>query len=326
MEAFRCSVRAILITVALVGVCSLAQAGDVDLGLLIVGPSGDYMFTFSHDEQYMLLRFGGDGAAFDILTDTTLYQDLCSVFATGIFEGYQTTGVGLLDREVVFGSPGGLESLLVVDRTLASFRFSTEVGAIAERFEIASDDLEDPHAYLQFVIGQVPGDLWVEVVNGQLVVAPEPVLRLLSFNQPAGGGGEVGNAGETVISVMIKNVSDVPFFGPVDYSIGLTYYVNWVPEWCTTYFGARIPDVALFPGETETFDLTIPVVPAWAVEELRKRATIWTGYVDPDPEQDYIGVRLSANGADWCVFLPFQDRTFTTVVRKANGSKGVGEP
>jgi len=309
-----------LLIIICASVVSALPSDDVTLGLMISGTSGDYLFSFSQEEEFMFVKFGGTQASFGILTATSLFEDLCAVFAGESFAGYQTTGVGLLDRGIAFGAPGEFQHLWVAGDTVASFSFSTEGGTVSERFEITDSDVEDKYAYVQFVLEEVIGDLWIEVLNGQLVLpAPpppeEPKLRLLSFSGPAGGGGAAGQTPQQVV-IEIVNSGNVPFSGPIECAIGLAYSTDWIPEWFTNFSDAVLGTVSLNPGEVGTYEVTVPVIPVRAIEELRRRQGLFTSYVDPDPDQDYIGLHLCMNKQHWCVFLPFRDQTQTAITRK----------
>jgi len=246
-------------------------ASDPTLGLLITGPSGNFLFSFPQGTPYMLVEFGGGGASLQILTGTTLYEDVCVIFSSGLFSGYQVTGVGLLDRGISFDAPGDFGNTFLAGETLASFSFTPESGTATERFEVADDGLGESYAYVQFVVPDAPGDLWIKVLNGELVLPEgEPELQLVSYEGPAGGGGAVGQT-PTVVTVTIKNVGSVQFTGPLDFSIGLSYAANWIPEWCTIFSNASLGVVILEPGAVGTYDLTIPAVPITAVEALERR-------------------------------------------------------
>lgn len=316
MKGLRAAMCALLLVVG--AVSWLTTAGtDPRLGLLITGSAGEYLFSFPQGEQFMFVRFGGTNASFSILTGTTLYDDICAVFAGGLFAGYQTTGVGLLDREIAFADPGSFGNLFVAGETLARFSFASETGVVNQRFEITEELLEESFAYVQFVVGEFDGELWLEVLNGELVepLVVSPRLRLASYSVPAGGGGEVGDAPGTV-TMTITNDGPGSFTGPVQCGIGLSYGTNWIPEWCTLFCDTCLANVTLGPGESGTYEVAIPVIPISAVDALRKRELLWTGYMDPDPGQDYIGVHLCIGNGHWCLFVPFQEVAKTTAMRK----------
>ena len=311
-------VLCILLVVLCVSTLHTIAEELVNLGLLVTGPSGNYLFSFPDNEEYMFVRFGGNQASFQIRTDTTLYQDFAGVLASGVFEGYQTTGVGLLDRGIMFGQPGSYGHVFVAGSSLATLSFSTNSGAVSEQFEVTDEGLDDSYAYVQFNLDDIPGEIWIEVLNGHLMVPlGEPEINLISFGLPAGGGGAFGELPESV-SITLKNESETPFSGPIGCAIGLSYAVNWIPEWCTTYSKTR-GSISLGPGEEETYVVEIPVAPISAVEALRMREIYWSScYVDPDPGQDYIGVVVTVNDAQWCIFVPFQDQTYTAATKKPN--------
>jgi len=313
-------VLCILLVVLCASTLHTAAEELVSLGLLVSGPTGDYLFSFPDNEEYMFVRFGGDQASFQIHTDTALYQDIAGIIASGIFEGYQTTGVGLLDRGIMFGQPGSFGHVFVADSSLATLTFTTDGGAVSERFEIPDEGVDDGYAYVHFNFDDIPGEIWIEVLNGQLIAPPEePEISLISFGLPAGGGGAFGVTPES-ISITMKNKSETPFSGPIDCAIGLSYATNWIPEWCTTYSKTR-GFVTLGPGEEATYVVEIPVAPISAVEALRMREIYWSScYVDPDPGQDYIGILVTVNDSQRCIFVPFQDQTYTAATKKPNGN------
>lgn len=318
--------RTLCVLLLLLGVAVCAMADDVTLGLVVSDGANDYVFAFPETEEYMFVQFGGNNASFGILTDTSLFSDVCGILATGLFDGFQTTGIGLLDRGISFEGHGRLGNDFQVGETLATFSFSTENGVMTERFEI-SDDVDGGYAFVQFLIDQVGGDLWIDVLNGYLLEDGGPILRMTSYDlpePPAGGGGAIGQVPAT-IQVTIQNFGDETFSGPVDCAIGLSYATNWIPEWCTNYVEGCLGEVTLEPGEAGTYEVTIPAIPQSAIEELRKREEIWTGYEDPDPGQDYIGVHLCMNETHWCVFVPFEEQFNTTAMRKPKRKEGPAE-
>lgn len=311
----------ILLLLLSVVICATAD-DDVTLGLMVSDGVSDYIFTFPDTEDYMFVLFGGDDASFGILTDTSLFSDTCGIFAEGLFDGFQTTGVGLLDRGITFGALGDLGNEFQTGDILATFSFTTANGVITERFEITDVDVEDGYAFVQFLIDQVGGNLWIEVLNGFLVEQPEGAnLRMVSYDLPAGGGGSAGYDPIT-IQLIIQNTGGLPFSGPVECAVGLSYATNWIPEWCTTYCDVCLGNITLAPGEIGTYEVTIPAIPQTAIEELRKREDVWTSYVDPDPGQDYIGVHLCMGESQWCVFVPFEERFNITAMRKPKKKEG----
>jgi hypothetical protein len=48
-----------------------------------------------------------------------------------------------------------------------------------------------------------------------------------------------------------------------------------MPEWCTQFCGVTFPRGRLDPGETQTFAITIPVLPPAAIEVLRQQAVLY---------------------------------------------------
>ena len=318
--------RILCVLLFLLGATICTSAGDdVTLGLVISDGLNDYVFAFPSTEEYMYVLFGGENATFGILTDTSLYSDMCGILAEGLFDGFQTTGVGLLDRGITLDGLGSLGNEFQTGDILASFSFSTDSGVISERFEIANVDYDDGYAFVQFLIDEVGGDLWIEVLNGFLVEQPRgSTLRMISYSFPGGGGGTVGYDPITV-ELVIQNVGDMPFSGPVDCAVGLSYATNWVPEWCTTYCDVCLGSVTLAPGELGIYEVTIPAIPRSSIEELRRREEIWTGYVDPDPDQDYIGVHLCMGDSRWCVFVPYEEQFRTVAMRKPKKKEGNSE-
>ena len=323
MRIFKRTGIVLLLLLPLLAVVALGN-GDVTLGLVVSDGATDYLFAFPETEEYMFVLFGGSNASFGILTETSLFSDTCGILATGLFDGFQTTGVGLLDRGITFEGLGSLGNDFEVGDVLASFSFTTDDGTMTERFEITDVDYEDGFAFVQFLIDQVGGELWIEVLNGFLIDDGGPILRMTGYDVPAGAGGSAGFEPIT-IEVTIQNFGDEPFAGPVDCAIGLSYATNWIPEWCTNYIESCLGNVALAPGEAGTYEVTIPAIPQSAIEELRKREEIWTGYEDPDPGQDYIGVHLCMNETHWCVFVPFEEQFNTTAMRKPKRKEGPAE-
>ena len=314
MRTYTVSICVLLLAMGM-GLPAIA-AGDVTLGLVVSDGVQDYIFEFPDSEEFMFVQFGGDDASFGILTDTSLFNDLCSVAAQSLFEGFQTTGVGLLDRGITFGGSGLLNQEFRTGETLASFSFSTSEGIMSERFEITDADLDGGYAFVQFLIDQVGGNLWIEILNGYLLEPEDPELKMISYSSdPAGGGGAVGDGLGSIV-VEIQNTGNVPFIGEVRCAIGLSYATNWVPEWCTNYCEVCIQGVSLAPGEVGTYKVDIPMVPTQALEELRRREQIWTGYVDPDPGQDYVGVSLCMGKKQWCLFVPFSPLHEFTAMKK----------
>jgi len=123
---------------------------------------------------------------------------------------------------------------------------------------------------------------------------PEPraKLRLLSLRRD----------GSTVTAV-IKNVGEAPLCGALTASAGLSYCDSWVPEWCTVFHKEDLGETCLAPGEEIEVVIQLPPVPADALSQLAERLeTIWTAYVDPDPE-DYIGLLFEIEDANCVGFL-----------------------
>ncbi len=58
------------------------------------------------------------------------------------------------------------------------------------------------------------------------------------------------------------------------------------------------------PDETQTFEMSIPVLPPAAIEILRQQAVLY-GYQDPDHDHDYHGLRIPAGTRHHCTFMPF---------------------
>jgi hypothetical protein len=183
--------------------------GDVTLGLVVSDGATDYLFAFPETEEYMFVLFGGNNASFGILTETSLFSDTCGILATGLFDGFQTTGVGLLDRGISFEGLGTLGNDFEVGEVLASFSFTTDDGTMTERFEISDVDYEDGFAFVQFLIDQVGGELWIEVLNGFLIDDGGPILRMTGYDVPAGAGGSAGIEPIT-IEVTIQNFATNP--------------------------------------------------------------------------------------------------------------------
>jgi hypothetical protein len=69
-------------------------------------------------------------------------------------------------------------------------------------------------------------------------------------------------------------------------TVGLSYAESWISESCTQFCDATFPRGRLDPGQTQTFEMTIPVLPPSKLEALRQHALVY-GYQDPDPDRDY---------------------------------------
>jgi hypothetical protein len=297
--------------------CGLAVASP-DLGLMIITPDGEsYLFAFP-GEDIMRLEFEGSVASFDILTDTSLFQDAFSVSASGAFSGFQNTGVGFLDRKITFGVGGSASDLFQAGAVAATFTFTTEDGTLSQQFVLGDYTLDDAEAFARIVLDYA-GDFRISVLNGTLLTPvgsaePEVVAFL------AGGGGEVCTPGvdcpPNKITFDVQNKGTAPFDGPVCAGVGLAYSKFWVPETCTCFCTASFGRVHLAPGEKATFEVEIPAVPRAAIETFRQRQALYASYVDPDPGVEFIGVTVHMGMDHFCAFLPFKEQVTTTAMKK----------
>lgn len=88
--------------------------------------------------------------------------------------------------------------------------------------------------------------------------------------------------------------------------MGLSYDESWIPEWCTQFCGVTFPRVPLAPGETQTFEMTIPVLPPAMLGVLQQQAVLY-GYQDPDPDHDYIDLCITAGKQHDCTVAPLAE-------------------
>jgi len=90
---------------------------------------------------------------------------------------------------------------------------------------------------------------------------------------------------------------------------GLSYCTSWIPETATRFYSRRLDNLVLAPGASATLVLDLPEVPAEARTALAAQLEeLWTGYVDPDPERDYIGLVLTIDGTNTLyTFLPLDE-------------------
>lgn len=57
---------------------------------------------------------------------------------------------------------------------------------------------------------------------------------------------------------------------------------------------------------SQTFEITIPVLPPAALEVLRQQAVLY-GYQDPDPDHGYLGLCITAGTQHHCPYMPFYE-------------------
>lgn len=97
-----------------------------------------------------------------------------------------------------------------------------------------------------------------------------------------------------VLEVQLMNVGSGTLTGQPRLIAGLSYDMNWVPEWETQFVDLTLPATSLRPGETLTLQIEVPEIPSDALDALTQRAaTLWTDYVDRVPECDFIGLILA---------------------------------
>ena len=94
------------------------------------------------------------------------------------------------------------------------------------------------------------------------------------------------------ISLTLLNTGSVDCSGRLSAEMGLSYCTSWIPEWNTRFMSLDLGERVLHPGERTVVTLDIPnSIPASAQEALRANLDgLWTGYIDPEPETDYIGI------------------------------------
>jgi hypothetical protein len=121
-----------------------------------------------------------------------------------------------------------------------------------------------------------------------------PRLRLVEITQAS------------PVKITVKNIGDAVCIGSPNVIAGLSYSTLWVPEWPTHFFMQSFERVAILPGQTYSLTLDLPGIPEAALQALNNRLeTIWTGYEDPEPEQDYIGFIVTIGEANKVfAFLP----------------------
>lgn len=106
------------------------------------------------------------------------------------------------------------------------------------------------------------------------------------------------------VMMEVTNYGDAPCRGETVSSVGLSYCTSWVPEWCTIFQETEYGEICLLPGESINLAFDLQSVPAECRTAFAEQLeTMWTGYVDPDPE-DYLGVVFRI-GPEHCYgFLP----------------------
>lgn len=308
--------RALLATLlAVLAAAFAAAAARPDMGVLIHGPFGDLYYVFPKGQETILFRFGGDGAAFSILTDTNALSDALSVVASGQFAGSQTTAVGSLDREISFTDPCSMEWNTAIADALASFSFSADEGACGQGFstdEVSGAD----HIYISIDITQA-SDMWVYVVDGKPKKEKEPKPRLKlaaqAMTQIAGAGGALGNL---PLQLAIVNEGDGAFVGDITAAIGLAYYPGWVPESVATYAIENLGSGVLEPGESVTVSVTLPPISPDAMNAFRAQRLFYGSGMDRDPERDYIGVVLCCGDDTLFTWVPIMESVPTVAMRK----------
>jgi hypothetical protein len=306
--------------VSLTTVCAVAVlvgAARPDMGVLIHGPFGDVYYVFPKGQETILFRFGGDGAAFSILTDTNALSDELSVVASGQFAGSQTTAVGSLDREIGFTDPCSMEWSTAIADALASFSFSADEGTCGQGFstdEVSGAD----HIYISIDIAQA-SDMWVYVVDGkpkkEKEPKPKPKLKLAAqaMTQIAGAGGALQ---DLPLQLTIVNEGDGAFVGDITAAIGLAYYPGWVPESVATYAIENLGSGVLEPGESVTVSVSLPPITPEAMSTFRAQRLFYGSGVDRDPERDYVGVVLHCGDDTLFTWVPIMESVPTVAMRK----------
>ena len=139
-------------------------------------------------------------------------------------------------------------------------------------------------------------NILLQIVTAQAQPEPTPYLNLVSIRLD----------GSIVMGTLI-NTGDVACCGEIAVSVGLSYCTSWVPEWCTIFQEVEYGEICLGPGESIDLEFELESVP----EECRtafaeQLVTMWTGYVDPDPD-DYLGIVFSIGSEHCCGFLPDEE-------------------
>lgn len=310
--------RSFALLVCLTAVCGLAVlvgAARPDMGVLIHGPFGDLYYVFPKGQETIVFRFGGDGAAFSILTDTNAISDALSVVASGQFAGSQTTATSSLDREISFTDPCSIEWSTAIADALASFSFSADEGTCGQGF--STDELSGPdHIYISIDITQA-SDMWVYVVDGKpkKEKGPKPRLKLAAqaMTQIAGAGGALENF---PLQLAIVNEGDAAFVGDITAAIGLAYYPGWVPESVATYAIENLGSGVLDPGESVTVSVSLPPITPEAMNTFRTQRLFYGSGMDRDPDRDYIGVVLHCGDNSLFTWVPIMESVPTVAMRK----------
>jgi hypothetical protein len=382
---YRAAMTVLLLGLA-ISVAALAES--VDLAVVVEAPDGTIsVFRFPEGSTSMRINFGGEAAEFGIYTATCVFLDEASIAAEGGFEGFQITDPNSFDRTIEFTGPGMVSSTTMGGDVVATFHFSG-TGAVSQGFEATSEVECDPEQ--AYVLIQVAfGDLWIEVVNGRLVMDPPPnppKLRVLSMsarpvvtsrsaptdstssssgsngsqdtdpgNEPpgdngnngeqqvknlldggvdqgpamasAGGGGSAndgGPSGGREIALLVENTGGSPLSGPIRVYVGPSYARGWVPEGIYWFVREEITSSTLFPQQQGVITIRVPPIPHEIYNAFQERRRFYPDYVDPDPEQDYLGIIIDygPRGRAYS-FLPLDPAAETmTIVKKSHGNPG----
>ena len=113
---------------------------------------------------------------------------------------------------------------------------------------------------------------------------------------------DLNQEGDTVTATL-RNIGDAPCCGDAAVSVGLSYCMSWIPEYCTIFQEESFGKIWLVPGEDIAFQLDLAQIPEECRTAFAERLeSVWTGYEDPDPE-DYLGFLFSIGDESCCSFL-----------------------
>lgn len=331
-KKLRCIIIVVLLAWLVIG-CMGGRAESGDLAVIIENPDGEtVVFRFPEDETSMRIRFGGEDAGFGLYTATCAFLDDLTVTTEGSFSGDQVTSVYSLERELTFAGVGEVDTVTQRGETIARYRFSGS-GSFTEGFETC-DACEDEYAYVLLRIEYFT-DFWIDVVDGIVDPGPPPELptnprlRLLALESTpagvAGGGGGGGGSAEgnghstggRDITLVLGNVGTGVLYGPATVHIGLSYSPAWVSESEFCFVNEEITQSTLVPHQQGMIQVFVPPIPQELYRAFQERRSFYGAYTDPEPEQDYLGIRVSyGHGTHVYAFLPLEQFTETMAVRK----------
>ncbi len=144
------------------------------------------------------------------------------------------------------------------------------------------------------------------ILRYQYEIPPPLVIRadVVSVEAPAGAGGAMGAPGGEV-QITILNSGDTTYVGPCEVFAGLAYTTSWLPEAVTIFDAFDAGVIELVPAVPLTLTLPLAEIPVGLLDLFYARlVSIWTGYVDDDP-QDYVGFFIRFDGMPTVVdYLP----------------------